>query len=177
MITSQRQDRAIGFVLSAVLPGSEMENYDVSHDGKQVAFSLRDQQGISHMWLSPTDHRSSPHVRVCYQPGLAVFSSRWRFGVAFRGRMGQNFVYRTRQDGTDRRKVIPDPVLDVGSISPDGRWVVAGANRPDAEHQAVLEPHPVDGGPSPHLCNTLCEPRWDISGKFFRSSFSALRVI
>ena len=59
------------------------------------------------------------------------------------------------------------------TISPDGRWVVAGGNRPDAEHQAVINAYPVDGGPPAHLCNTLCEPRWDISGKFFYLFFGA----
>lgn len=37
-----------------------MEYYVVSHDDRQVAFSLKDQNGISHGWLAPTDHRSSP---------------------------------------------------------------------------------------------------------------------
>jgi Tol biopolymer transport system component len=45
---------------SAILPGSTMEDYCVSHDDKQVAFSLKDQNGISRVWLSSTDHRSSP---------------------------------------------------------------------------------------------------------------------
>ena len=37
----------------------------------------------------------------------------------------QNFLYRSAPDGTGRRKVIPDPILDLISISPDGHWAVA----------------------------------------------------
>jgi len=35
---------------------------------------------------------------------------------------GQNFLYRISPDTGERRKITPEPVLDVYSVSPDGRW-------------------------------------------------------
>ncbi len=152
---------------SAVLPGSEMENYDVSHDGKQVAFSLRDQQGISHMWLSPTDHRSSPHELISATSQDSPFFLPDGDLLLRSAEGGQNFAYRTSQDGTKRQKVIPEPVLELRSISPDGRWLVAATTRADAEHETAIRVYPVDGGPPVFLCASLCENHWDASGKFF----------
>ena len=158
---------------SAILPGSDINYYSVSHDGTQVVFSMNDQNGISHLWLSPTDHRSSPRELmsatsqdspVMLPNGTLVFRST---------EDGQRFIYRSKQDGTERRKIVPDPILDVYSISPDGRWVVAPAKGTDEEHQAVLMAYPMDGGPSFPLCNSYCTGRWDISGKFFYLSFLA----
>jgi Tol biopolymer transport system component len=152
---------------SAVLPGSEMENYDVSHDGKQVAFSLRDQQGISHMWLSPTDHRSSPHELISATSQDSPFFLPDGDLLLRSAEGGQNFAYRTSQDGTKRQKVIPEPVLELRSISPDGRWLVAATTRADAEHETAIRVYPVDGGPPVFLCTSLCENHWDASGRFF----------
>jgi Tol biopolymer transport system component len=152
---------------SAVLPGSQMENYDVSHDGKQVAFSLRDQQGISHMWLAPTDHRSSPHeLASATSQDSPLFLPDGDL-VLRSTEGGQNFAYRTSQDGTNRQKVIPEPVLELGSVSPDGRWLVAATTRTDADHQTAIRAYPLDGGPPVFLCGSICENHWDASGKYF----------
>jgi hypothetical protein len=84
---------------------------------------------------------------------------------------GQRFIYRSKQDGTERRKIVPDPVFDMYSISPDGRWIVVPAKGRNDEQEAVLTAYPLDGGPSFPLCNSYCTGGWDISGKFFYLSF------
>jgi eukaryotic-like serine/threonine-protein kinase len=158
---------------AAMLPGSDIEYYSVSHDGKQVALSMTDQNGISHLWLSSTDHRSSPRelVSATSQDSPVILPNG---DLVFRStENGQRFIYRSKQDGTERRKIVPDPVLDVYSISPDGRWVVVPAKGMDNEHEAVLTAYPLDGGPSIPLCNSYCTGDWDISGKFFYLSFNA----
>ena len=158
---------------AAMLPGSDIDDYSVSNDGKQVAFSMTDQKGISHLWLSPTDHRSSPHQivspasedhPVILPNGDLVFHSM---------EDGQRFIYRSKQDGTERRRIVPDPIVEGFSVSPDGRWLVVAAKGKDEEHQAVLTAFPLDGGPSVAVCNSYCTAGWDIDGKFFYVSFLA----
>jgi eukaryotic-like serine/threonine-protein kinase len=151
---------------SAVLPGSEMEKYDVSHDGKQVAFSLRDQQGASHVWLSPTDHRSSPHELASATSQDSPFFLP-NGDLLLRSNEGkQNFAYRTSQDGTKRQKAISEPILELRSVSYDGRWLLAATSEANAEYQTAIRAYPLDGGPPVFLCATLCENHWDASGKF-----------
>jgi eukaryotic-like serine/threonine-protein kinase len=152
---------------AAILPGATLEFYDVSHDGKQVAFSMKDQNGISHVWLSPTDHHSSPR-----QLASVTSQDTPRFlpngDLVLRSTEGEhNFIYFTRPDGSERRQISPDPILDLHSLSPDGRWVTAFNRGTDAEHAGGVSAIPLDGGPPIRVCNTYCLPRWDLSGKFF----------
>ena len=158
---------------SAILPGSTMEDYSVSHDDKQVAFSLKDQNGISHVWLSPTDHRTSPR-----ELASAAGQDSPRFlpngDLLLRATEdGKNFLYRVSQDGTQRRKITPDPILDVISVSPDGRWVLASARETDGEHTVATTAYPLDGGSPLFLCKSYCAGGWDIREKFFYLGFGS----
>jgi eukaryotic-like serine/threonine-protein kinase len=156
---------------SAMLPGSTVKDYDVSHDGKQVSFSVRDQNGVSHVWLSPTDHRSSPRqLASATSEDSPLFLPTGEL-VLRSTEDGLNFLYRTNQDGTERRRVTPDPILDLNSISPDGRWVVVGTRVTDSERHAAITAYPIDGGPSFVVCNPYCIASWDITGKFFFLTF------
>jgi eukaryotic-like serine/threonine-protein kinase len=157
---------------SAVQPGSTMEFYSVSHDGKQVAFSLKDQKGFSRVWLSPTDHRSSPRqLASATSQDSPLFLPDGDL-VLRSTEDGQNFLYRTSQDGTERRKITPDPIVDLYSISPDGRWIVAPAKVRDDEQSVAITAFPLNGGPPLRVCNSFCGARWDISGKFFYLTFN-----
>ena len=160
---------------SAVQPGSTLESYSVSHDGKQVAFSLKDQKGFSRVWLSPTDHRSSPRQLASATSQDSPFFLP-NGDLALRSTEdGQNFLYRTSPDGAERRKITPDPIIDMGSTSPDGRWVVALAKIKGDEQSVAITAFPLDGGPPLRVCNSFCGARWDISGKFFYLTFNYAR--
>jgi len=164
-LSSGKGERVVS--ATAILPGATLEFYDVSHDGKQVAFSMKDQNGISHVWLSPTDHHSSPR-----QLASVTSQDTPRFlpngDLVLRSTEGEhNFIYFTRPDGSERRQISPDPILDLHSLSPDGRWVTAFNRGTDAEHAGGVSAIPLDGGPPIRVCNTYCLPRWDLSGKFF----------
>lgn len=158
---------------AALLPGSDIRYYSVSHDGKQVAFSMADHNGISHLWLAPTDHRSSP--REIMSSASQDFPFILPDGdLVFRVMEdGQRFIYRSKQDGSERRKIIPDPILDEYSVSPDGRWLVAPFKGKDEEHQLVVMAYPLDGGPPFLVTNSICYAGWDINGKFFYIGFLA----
>jgi len=173
-LSTRQSDRVVSG--SALLPGSTMEYYDVSHDGKQVAFSLKDQNGVSHIWLTATDHQSSPReLASTTSQDLPSFLPNGDL-VLRSTENGQNFLYRISQDGNQRQKIIPDPILDLGSISPDGRWIVASTKVIQGEHPAAANLYPLDGGPPIRLCNTYCRARWDITGRFFYIIFPAARV-
>jgi Tol biopolymer transport system component/tRNA A-37 threonylcarbamoyl transferase component Bud32 len=157
---------------TAVQPGSTMEFYSVSTDGKQVAFCLQDQKGFSRIWLSPTDHRSSPRqVASAASQDSPLFLPNGDL-VLRATEDGENFLYRSRQDGTERRKITPDPIVDLNTISPDGRWVVATAKVRDAEQSVAVTAFPLDGGAPVRVCNSFCGARWDISGKFLYLTFN-----
>jgi hypothetical protein len=59
-----------------------------------------------------------------------------------------------KADGTGRRKIISERIVDISSVSPDGRWIVAGT-RSDQEQAAPVRAFAVDGSETLTLCVLL----------------------
>jgi eukaryotic-like serine/threonine-protein kinase len=154
-----------------VLPGYPMNGYSVSQDGKEVAFAVNDQSGHSNLWIAPTNHRSSP-VRIS---SAAVEDSPLFLpegDLIFRANEGgSNFLYRMKTDGTNRRKISSERILDIIAVSPDGRWVTAAASNSDNEHTTVTKAYAVDSGAVVPLCLDYCTLSWDTAGRYAYLSF------
>jgi len=154
-----------------VLPGYFMDDYSVSRDGKQVAFSIADQSGLSSLWVAPTDHSFSPrHVVSSSIEDTPAFLPDG--DLLFHAIEGEaNFLYRMHADGSDRRKVSPLHILDFQSVSPDGRWAVVQAPDPSEAYGYAKFALPVEGGSPVRLCVNICQPKWDARGEFMYISF------
>ena len=76
-----------------------------------------------------------------------------------------------KTDGTGRSKISSERILDIAAVSPDGRWVVAGAPNSDEEHPAIMKAFPVDGGAPVPLCVDYCWVSWDTAGRYAHISF------
>jgi eukaryotic-like serine/threonine-protein kinase len=148
-----------------VLPDYPILSYSVSQDGKEVAFAMKDQSGHPNLWIASTNRRSSP-VRLS-SAGIADSPFFLPGGnLVFRAiEGGSNFIYRMKTDGTGRRKVSSERTIEITSVSPDGRWVVAGGLGSDQE-PAGVKAFAVDGSAKVTLCLVNCELTWDMSGKF-----------
>jgi len=116
----------------ALVPGLLALDYDISADGRQVVMEVADSAGKPRLWLAPFD-RSSPPRQV---PNVEGGSPRFGPGgqIYFRHTEGQHsmegtagLVYRVRPDGTALEQALQQPILTMGSLSPDGRWLVAWA--------------------------------------------------
>ena len=79
---------------------------------------------------------------------------------------GSNYIYRMRPDGSDRRKLIPQRILELGDLSPDGRWLTAAVPNSDEALTASLAAFAVDGSATVPLCYGYCLAGWDTSGKY-----------
>jgi eukaryotic-like serine/threonine-protein kinase len=160
--------------MERLLPGYSMKDYSVSRDGKEVAFAVNDQSGHSSLWVAPTNRRSSP-VRIS---STAIEDSPYFLpdgDLVFRAVEGSsNFLYRMKGDGTRRRKVTTERVLDAIAVSPDGRWVVASSPNPDQEHMTAIKAFEVDGNEAVPLCLGYCLLNWDIAEKFVYVYFPQL---
>jgi len=155
-----------------VLPGYSVEDFSISHDGTQVAFAMKDRNSVAHLWIAPTNHRSSPRQISSSEASEESPSFLPNDALLFRAvEDGVNFLYRMKSDGTDRHKIIPDPILDFVANSPDGRWAVVANRGPDDEHPYSVTAYPVDGGQPVRLCTSLCSPHWDVRGAFFYVDF------
>jgi Tol biopolymer transport system component len=152
--------------LERALPDYPMQDYSISRDGKGIAFAMTDQGGHSNIWIAPTSHRSSP-ARI-FSPVVEDSPFFLPGGdLVFRAiEGGSNFLYRMKTDGSARRKIVPQRIMEATSVSPDGRWVIAGSPGPDEEHTAEVKAFAVDGSTVVTLCTAHCNLVWDMSGKF-----------
>jgi Tol biopolymer transport system component len=140
--------------------------YAISRDGKQVAFAMKDQSGHNGLWVAPTNRRSSP-VRIS---SSAIEDSPFFLpdgDLAFRAAEGgANYLYRMKSDGSGRRKLASERVLDILTVSPDGHWIVLASPNPDQEHTVAVRALAVDGSEAVTLCLDYCYFHWDTAGKF-----------
>ena len=164
-LASGRQER--------VLPGYAMEQYSVSRDGKQVVFSMTGNSGHPNLWVAPTNHRSSPvQISTNASEDSPLFLADG--DVVFRAiEGGANFLYRMKTDGSGRHKVTEDHILDLITVSPDGRWIVVGDATGD-EPVYATKAIAADGSQTVSLCSGLCEVAWDTAGKSMFFSYPKL---
>ena len=150
----------------AVFPGTSMNSYDVSPDGKQVVYTSVGRDGISQLWLAPID-RSSPARQIGHS-GETTPHFGPRGQILFRLAEGNaNYLEQMNQDGSGRSKVVPYPIIEVQGISPGRRWLMAIAPYPEGDSVvAKVVAIPLDGGPPRYICAGFCLPVWSSSGKF-----------
>ena len=163
------EDLATGKV-DTVLPGYSVDSYSVSPDGKSVTFAQVDDKRHSSIWIARTDRRTSP-TRI--SSASSEDSPHFLPGgdVVFRAlENGVNFLCRMKPDGSDRRKIIPDRILDLSGTSPEGRWI--DVTRPiSGESPVARSLISADGQHAVDLCTSICNLGWDASGNSMVISF------
>jgi eukaryotic-like serine/threonine-protein kinase len=157
-LTSNRSERA--------LPGLEVTGFDVSQDDKQVVFATTDKNGVPGLWLASLNLEFSPR-----RFASSASEDEPRFDSAgniyFRASEGnQNFIYRMKMNGTDRRKAYPGPILDLQGLAPDGKWAAVWAATSGAESRNFAVPLAGQGNPVT-ICTGYCGGQWSADGKIF----------
>ena len=135
-----------------------IEAYDISPDGKRVVLAVRDAGNKSHLWLASPDRRVPPHQirptpasdsRPVYGPGGQLFFQTEEAGSAF--------ICQMNEDGSGRRKVIHQPIVQFQGVSPDGEWVVAQAATGSDARRGVFAYSVRDKSRIP-ICYGVCFP-------------------
>ncbi|MGC2548608.1 MAG: protein kinase [Candidatus Sulfotelmatobacter sp.] len=151
-----------------VLAGALMTGYSTSPDGKKVVYSAVDKNQHPHLWRADLDLHSSPQQFMSPSDEDSP-----QFGadgfIYFRAAEGgRNFLYRMKQDGSGRSKVLQESINEVGGISPDGKWAVVSA-RPaktgSLDFRTVIVP--LEGGEPVTVCATVCYAFWTDWGNQF----------
>lgn len=155
--------------MNKVLPDVSMQQYAVSQDGKMVVYVGTDAGGDPGLWIAATNRRSPP-VRLSTSPGDDSPSFLPGGDVIFRSSEGgSNYLYRMKEDGSDRRRIVSQPILDLYAVSPDGRWIVAAVSVSNEESTTATVAFAVDGSASVSLCD--CGVAWDTTGKYMYISY------
>jgi DNA-binding winged helix-turn-helix (wHTH) protein/Tol biopolymer transport system component len=148
----------------AVSPGVAMAAYDISPDGKQVVYSTADPAGKSGLWIAPIDRASPPRQISDTGETLPHFGAHGE--ILFQMAEGaSNYVGQMNQDGSHRSRAIPYPILDIQSISPARKWLIAGVAYPNGKTiEPMIMAIPLEGGLPRRLCASFCIPIWSSAG-------------
>ncbi|MGO9274283.1 MAG: protein kinase domain-containing protein [Terriglobia bacterium] len=155
-----------------VLPGFSTSSYDVSRDGRSVVFAAPGVDRKPHIWLAALDRRFPPRqISSGTEDSSPVFSPTG--DIFFRASEGAfNFVYRMKQDGAERRKVLSEPILGLDDVSPDGQWLMVFPALHQGETPFRKVAYPLRGGPPVAICSGFCSATWAPNGKFIYLHFS-----
>jgi eukaryotic-like serine/threonine-protein kinase len=155
----------------SLLPGYAVEvglipkNYAVARDGKRIALAVQDEKGVSHLWIASAGRRSSPQRLESQENEDSPFFLPDGDLIYRANRGGKNYLYTKKQDGTGERKIMDEPILDLATLSPDGKWaIVARSDNKNEEHPYQTLAYPIGAGTPVVLCRTLCWADWDASG-------------
>ncbi|HEY6465703.1 MAG TPA: winged helix-turn-helix domain-containing protein [Candidatus Acidoferrales bacterium] len=149
-----------------IVQGFPIGTYSVSPDGKQILFSSVPHGAPSQIWIVSRDRSSEPRMLTSSGEDRPNFAADGY--IVFRAsENGSNYVFRMKQDGTDRAKVFPGAIIDFSAVSPDGRWVLAFvlvSNEPDPTANDAL---PLESGPAKRICPGSCAAGWSPEGTRF----------
>jgi len=162
-----------------ILPDFSVTHYNVSRDGRTVVFSALDAAGKSGIWLASLDRRFTPRQITSSNEYWPSFGRQGE--ILFVGEEGKSkFLYRMKEDGTERQKTMQDEVLYLVSISPDGDWAVAWVPVPGQGGSSAVFAYPTRGGAPIRICDVCTSVwseraaaavAWSPDGKFFYVSF------
>jgi hypothetical protein len=116
--------------------------------------------GVSRLWIAAVDRQSPPRQI----PNLTGRQPRFGPGgeIYFRREDGAAaFVYVVNEDGTGMRRVVEQPVMLTGNVSPDGKWITGWSRVEAAGWQAF----PLHGGAPRLLGNTRNATAWQWSAR------------
>lgn len=144
-----------------------MTGYDISPDGQRVVYAAPDATRGSRVWMARLDRTVPPQPlgsssafenRPTYGPGGLLFFQATE--------SGRNFVYRMREDGSERIRVSPSIIEFIG-VSPDGQWVVAQVPVSDDKTPRGIVAYSIRDGSSRRVCYGYCQPSWSPDGRSF----------
>src|SRR4029077_5897479 len=133
--------------------GLPVIDYDISPDGRQLVIETAASGGKSRLWIAPFDRRSPPRQIPNVAGRTPMFGPTGE--VFFRD---SGIAYRVRPDGAGLRKAIPQEIVLLMNVSPDGRWVVAWSVNPGGGMEALA--FPTGGGPAVRVAGTRIEMQW-----------------
>jgi Tol biopolymer transport system component len=147
-----------------VLPGISIHEYDISPNEKDVVYSTDPPGQPSQIWIALLDRSAPPRMVAANGESVPHFGPNNE--ILFRLTDGKAYYLAAMsRDGSGRRKVSPDQVIDMNGMSPDRRLIsLVVANPPSGPHGAVYS---LDGGPAQQICDVPCTPIWSPDGRYF----------
>ncbi|MEE9183347.1 MAG: protein kinase [Acidimicrobiia bacterium] len=156
-----------------LFPDFTIKFYDVSPDGRLVAFVALDENFQTHLWLAPLDRRTPPRKLSLRSPHGVKFGSPDELIVFGQGKDTLN-VNRVRISDTGHVELLLESASGVmlptlfesPDVSADGKWLLAQENQPGSDARTFSsKAYPLSGGDPLYLCDD-CGVRWGPEGRY-----------
>ena len=160
-----------------MLPGRIMGSYSISSDGMKVVFTTAEGEADRGVWVADLDRRTTPRQLTKGGEFRAFFGAPGEIIYLTQGAV--RYLFRMKDDGSDRQQISTTPVTHLISVSPDGRWAVTLAPRTDGIGGGLrVELTSLKGEHSFPLCSGECSigfgpnrvlappAQWSLDGKF-----------
>ncbi|MGC1644470.1 MAG: protein kinase [Candidatus Sulfotelmatobacter sp.] len=137
-----------------LLPGLVLTHFSISQDGKKVVFATEQGQARSGIWVGWID-RTQPPRQLTFGGEFRAFFGR-PGQILYQGTQAQPKIMKINEDGSSEAAASDLDIMQLQSISPDGRWAVVGVTPPGGhgDRNAIVEAVPFDGGAPIVVCDT-----------------------
>lgn len=136
-----------------IFPGLVLTHFAISQDGKKVVFATEQGQQRSGVWLGWLD-RSQPPRQLTFGGEIRAF-----FGksgqILYQGNQTPAKIMRINEDGSGEAVVSEMHIMQLQSVSPDGRWALVGLTPPGShgDMNVALKAVPLEGGVPITVCD------------------------
>jgi DNA-binding winged helix-turn-helix (wHTH) protein/Tol biopolymer transport system component len=147
------------------LPGVTIEGYDISADGKQVAFATSKDSNKAQIWLAPLDGLAQPRLLTAPRTDSPFFGSPGE--LIFRSaEQDANFLESIKITGESRRRIVPTSIILLYSVSPDGLWAAARVQTASERTKVAAIAVPLRDGVVMPICSGSLRVKWSPDGRF-----------
>jgi eukaryotic-like serine/threonine-protein kinase len=137
-----------------LFPGLVLTYFSISHDGNKIVFATEQGQARSGIWIGWVDGTQPPRQLTFAGEYRAFFGSPGE--IIYQGNQRPPRIMRMKEDGSGQQLVSEMSIMDLQSVSPDGRWAMIGRTPAgshgdrNAENLAV----PLEGGEPLQVCSS-----------------------
>jgi serine/threonine protein kinase len=134
--------------------GLVLTHFSISQDGKKVVFATEQGQARSGIWVGWLD-RTQPPRQLTFGGEYRAFFGR-PGQILYQGTQARPKIMKINEDGSGEAPASDLDIMQLQSISPDGRWALVGVTPPGGhgDRNAIVEVVPLEGGAPIVTCDT-----------------------
>ena len=133
--------------------GLALTHFSISQDGKRVVFATDPAQARSGIWIAWLDGTQAPRQLTFGGEYRAFFGKPGE--IVYQGTQPSPKIMRMNEDGTGQAAASNIDIMQLQTVSPDGRWAVVGgaAAGSHGDRNIVIMAAPLAGGEPVTVCD------------------------
>jgi eukaryotic-like serine/threonine-protein kinase len=136
-----------------LFPGLVLTHFSISQDGKKVVFATEQGQARSGIWVGWLDRTQAPRQLTFGGEYRAFFGRPGQ--ILYQGTQASPRIMRINEDGSGQAAVSDLDIMQLQSVSPDGRWALVGVTPPGGhgDRNVMAIAVPLEGGATITVCD------------------------